>query len=72
MADFCKDCSISMFGKDHRDLADITAKESDAHGLASVVICEGCGVIQVNSEGECLSDDCLRRTGASSLGKHGG
>lgn len=51
MADFCKKCSIEMFGKDCEDF-----KGSEMFQLA---ICEGCGVIQVDPDGNCISDDCL-------------
>lgn len=43
MADFCRDCSISIFGDDSRDLADI----GDNVG----VLCECCGPIQVDING---------------------
>jgi hypothetical protein len=60
MADFCKSCSIEYFGKDLRDLAGITRKSAEQEGLAAIVICEGCGVIQVDHEGNCISTDCLK------------
>jgi hypothetical protein len=47
MADFCKDCSILNFGQDYKELAGIA--EDD--GLA-YVLCEGCGFIYVNKNGE--------------------
>jgi hypothetical protein len=59
MADFCKQCSIDIFGKDHRELADITPKDAWEKGLAMSTICEGCGVIQVDPDGNCVSEDCL-------------
>ena len=59
MASFCKACSIELFGKDLGDLAGITTTKNEASGLAAVVICEGCGVIQVDHEGNCISPDCL-------------
>ena len=48
MADFCKDCSEIMFGKDFREtvLADA--------GPTNRVLCEGCGETLVNPDGECL------------------
>lgn len=60
MANFCKACSIELFGKDFGDLAGITRKSHERRGEAMVVICEGCGVIQVNHLGECISSDCLK------------
>lgn len=58
MADFCKDCSIKMFGEDTRDMAGICTKDDDYKGMVANVICEGCGPTIVNSEGECVSGDC--------------
>ena len=63
MADFCAQCSIDTFGKDHGDLAGITTKEDEAKGLYAVVICEGCGHIQVDSKGRCISADCSHEHG---------
>lgn len=60
MTEFCKACSIEYDGEDHGDLAGITRKKHEEAGLATVVICEGCGVIQVNHAGECISNDCLK------------
>ena len=59
MADFCKQCSIDMFGQDFRELAGITEEDKWQQGLAATVICEGCGVIQVDPSGNCVSPDCL-------------
>jgi len=63
MADFCKQCSIESFGEDSRDLAGITSKEEEQKGLYRLVLCEGCGPIQVDSEGRCISTDCYKRHG---------
>lgn len=38
MADFCKPCSIKMFG---RDFGDIKAETEDG---AAIGLCEGCGL----------------------------
>lgn len=59
MADFCKACSIQLFGEDWRELAGITNPERWANGEAAGVICEGCGPIQVDPEGNCVSKDCI-------------
>jgi len=59
MADFCKQCSIRIFGKDFGDLKGITKKEDFEKDLACIVICEGCVTIQVDPEGNCISKDCL-------------
>jgi hypothetical protein len=51
MADFCKQCSLEVFGEDSRDLANITKVEDWNAGKAVYVICEGCGPIQVDPNG---------------------
>lgn len=60
MADFCKQCSIDLNGEDFGDLAGITSKEGSANGFYCVVLCEGCGAIQVDHEGNCISKDCAK------------
>ncbi len=61
MADFCHKCSIDLFGEDFGDLAGITEEEPWRQGLACIVICEGCGPIQVDPLGNCVSEDCLKK-----------
>ncbi len=56
MADFCRQCSLDEFGKDFGDLAQITTPEEEAQGLYAVVLCEGCGPIQVTAKGMCLGN----------------
>lgn len=59
MADFCKKCSIKMFGRDHEELAGITTEDDTRLGYYSTfVICESCGPIQVNHLGECMTPEC--------------
>lgn len=60
MADFCKACSIELFDKDFEELAGITSSEAWCRGKAALVICEGCGPIQVDPDGNCVSVGCLR------------
>lgn len=60
MSDFCKQCSIDNFGKDFEELAGHSTAEDTANKLYAIVICEGCGVIQVNHLGECVSPDCMK------------
>lgn len=68
MADFCKQCSEEMFDSATNDLSGIISEEDTAKGwVSSVVICEGCGPIQVDHEGSCVSEDCIgehRKRGA--------
>lgn len=63
MADFCQQCSNETFGKDFGDLKGLTLAEDYAKGLSCVVICEGCGPIQVDSDGRCISPDCAEEHG---------
>lgn len=58
MADFCAKCSIETFGKDYGDLANLSTPEQTAAGLFPVVICEGCGTVQVDHLGKCVTPDC--------------
>lgn len=60
MADFCKACSKELFEVDGQDFVGLTSKEAWAEGKAAVVICEGCGMIQVDPAGNCVSNDCLK------------
>ena len=60
MAEFCKACSIKLYNNDLGDLAGITSAKNQADGVAAIVICEGCGVIQVDQDGNCISIDCLK------------
>jgi len=59
MADFCEQCAEHLGFPN--DLKGITKKEDYEKGLACVVICEGCGTIQVDPDGRCISEDCLER-----------
>jgi len=58
MADFCKQCNMQMFGADDKSLAGLSTPEDTAKGLYPVVLCEGCGPIQVDHLGNCVSKDC--------------
>jgi hypothetical protein len=59
MADFCRQCSLETFGKDSQELANLSMPEDTAKNMYPVVLCEGCGSIQVNHLGACVSQDCL-------------
>jgi hypothetical protein len=65
MADFCKQCSLHTFGEDYGDLAELTTPDMSVEGLYALVMCEGCGPIQVDHTGACISDDCLKRHGSA-------
>jgi hypothetical protein len=60
MADFCKARSEELFGRDTKDLAGITDTNDWLDGRAAIVLCEGCGPIQVDPAGRCVSKDCLK------------
>lgn len=62
MADFCKQCADGL-GFPESDLKGLTDQDSWKEGLATVVLCEGCGAIQVDPDGRCVSSDCYRRHG---------
>lgn len=51
MADFCRSCSIETFGEDSRDLAGLSTPQDTAAGQFPVLLCEGCGPVQVDHEG---------------------
>ncbi len=60
MADFCRQCSIDLFGKDFRELSGLVSSEDWELGYGALVICEGCGPVIVDIEGSCVSEDCLK------------
>ena len=62
MADFCKKCSLDVWGEDTKDLAGLLTIDEAASGeYATPVLCEGCGSIYVNQDGHRVvpSDDGL-------------
>jgi hypothetical protein len=60
MADFCKQCSIDMFGEDFGDLK-LGPLEPEYYWP---VLCEGCGPTLVNEDGECVHAHCDLKHGA--------
>jgi hypothetical protein len=60
MADFCKQCSKKLLGMDTNDLTGLSTAEDTQKGLFPVVLCEGCGAIQVDHLGECQGG-CMRK-----------
>lgn len=64
MASFCMQCSIENFGEDYEELAGLSTAEETANKKYPVVLCEGCGAIQVDHTGRCVSPDCLEKHGA--------
>lgn len=61
MADFCRQCHPEFYEGRKGDLEGLSTKADTEAGRYPVVLCEGCGPIQVDHEGNCVSDDCLER-----------
>lgn len=59
MADFCLQCTEVMFPGSENDLSGLSTPEDTANGLYCVVLCEGCGAIQVDHLGRCVSVGCI-------------
>jgi hypothetical protein len=64
VASFCKQCSFEIFEEDHGDMAGLLNDEQAALGFVCTVICEGCGITQVNNDGECVSPHCIHKHGS--------
>jgi hypothetical protein len=63
MADFCKQCSIEIFGKDYKELAGLGDGTPLLEGQGWSALCEDCGFIVVNDEGECITPICSKQHG---------
>ena len=57
MADFCKDCSLAMFGEDFGDLAKLMPADKYNEDHGALALCECCGPIVVDIDGKRLSLD---------------
>lgn len=57
MAEFCNQCAKDLLFEPG-DFAGRITEEKVREGFGSVVLCEGCGVILVDHEGNCISVDC--------------
>ena len=53
MSDFCNQCDPDLAG-----MAGLSTEEDTKAGLFPIVLCEGCGLIQVDHLGNCVSEDC--------------
>ena len=51
MADFCRQCSLALFGEDFGDLANLGDGRDLGPGEGWPALCEGCGPILVDIEG---------------------
>lgn len=58
MADFCRQCSIEMFGVDAGDLRGLNKEATLTNETGFPTICEGCGYNLVDHMGQCLGK-CL-------------
>lgn len=63
MASFCRQCSEELFGEYYGDFTGITTAYQWANGIAAVVLCEACGTIQVDPQGNYISKDCMKNHG---------
>lgn len=68
MSSFCKQCSLDVFGEDFGDMANISTQSDTKAGLYASVLCEDCGYIQVDHEGNCVTHDKKPQHGYT--GKH--
>lgn len=57
MADFCFQCTAALGGTGS-DFAGLLTRGAGMDGESVVVLCEGCGPIEVDPEGRCVSEDC--------------
>lgn len=64
MADFCKQCSIDTFGKDHGDLAGLITEQDTKEGYGMWVLCEGCGPAWVDHTGFRMNDPTITEDSA--------
>ena len=58
MADFCKQCSLEIFLEDFGDLRGLGDGTPLPPGHGWSALCENCGPIVVDDEGNCISDNC--------------
>lgn len=58
MADFCKECSITVLGRDYGDLAGISTPDDTAAQKFATGICEGCAASLFDHQGICSDIWC--------------
>lgn len=61
MSDYCSQCSFSIFGEYFGDMRGISTEIDTKDGRFAEVLCEGCGSIQVDHTGCCVTKDCLEK-----------
>jgi len=58
MAEFCNQCTEYRLGAGCAgDFQNLSTSEDTKAGLFAVVLCEGCGAIQVDHLGNCISHE---------------
>ena len=55
MAAFCRTCSISIFGEDYRELAELLPADSYTEEIGALALCECCGPLVVDRNGARIS-----------------
>ena len=63
MAEFCKQCSIIVWGEDTGDFKGIQEEKHTKEGVFTHVICEHCGPTIVDHLGVCVYKDCIEKHG---------
>ncbi len=63
MADFCKQCSIEVFGEDSGDLVGKGDGSELKPGYGWLALCEGCGQTAVDNDGTCVATKCFKKHG---------
>lgn len=66
MADFCRQCTVELFGPevaDKNDMIGLVTEDQTKLGLAANVLCEGCGPTQVDHTGKCLGGCMVKKHG---------
>jgi hypothetical protein len=57
MASFCMQCSIDIFGEDHKDLAGLVSELRYRNGFLAVALCEQCGPVYVDPSGRKVNSE---------------
>ena len=63
MADFCEQCAKDL-DFPYGDFRNMTSEKDWGEGKAQLVLCEGCGPIQVDTEGKCVTKNCFKKHGS--------
>ena len=65
MSEFCRQCTVKHLGLDGdlNDFKGLSTPADTERTLYPLALCEGCGAIQVDHTGKCVSTDCLEGHG---------